>query len=297
MAGDPRKDKKKEKKDAGPREKPAPDQRYFEATRQPAYSFWLVLPFAFVYLVGTVFHQAANEPFQLNYADSIIKVIAREIWDSRGLDRYFPSTLSALVLVAFFGCWQAYKKTSWRVEPGSLGLMLTECLLFAVCLQVLHLLIDAPRTPLPRGGAGHASLALVQWAGAAPPGFSGNLWKDMVIACGAGVFEELVFRVFLVGLITLFLWRVGGLDKKGALCVAVCLGAFVFTLAHYQPLNQYMGPMRPAEVSFWRGFAFRYIAGVMLGFLCYLRSFGVAVGSHALYDILVVLQDHIRDSA
>ena len=46
--------------------------------------------------------------------------------------------------------------------------------------------------------------------------------------------------------------------------------------------------------SFWQGAAFRFLAGVLLGFLCYLRCFALAVGSHALYDILLSVQKFLQ---
>ena len=55
--------------------------------------------------------------------------------------------------------------------------------------------------------------------------------------------------------------------------------SLVFSLAHY------VGGQGEAFSLF--GFAFRAVAGMFFCVLFFLRGFGIAVGSHAMYDVIV----------
>ena len=48
-------------------------------------------------------------------------------------------------------------------------------------------------------------------------------------------------------------------------------------------------PACPAEPFTWFAFIFRWMAGVFFAWVFVFRGFGVAVGTHAMYDILVRL--------
>ena len=103
----------------------------------------------------------------------------------------------------------------------------------------------------------------------------------LVLSIGAGLYEELVFRVLLVGGLY---WGIQHLasDKITAYLVAAVVGAMVFSAVHY------IGALGdPFELS---SFFFRFLFGLALNALFLVRGFGVAAWTHALYDILVVSQ-------
>jgi hypothetical protein len=264
-------------------------QTYLNATRKPVYSLWIVLPFALMYLGGMFYHhvwgRGSGAPFAMNYGDSIIQKAFYLVWEAQGVYRFFPSLVSALVLAASFIVWHFARRAPWKTEPGYIGLMFIESLFFAIVLQLLDILINAPA----RSAADAACAVSLAAAGGHPSG-GALLWRNLVVYCGAGVFEELVFRVFLVGALILFFQRVTAFNHKAALADAAILGAILFTLVHYQPVNAYGEPFRGAALDFWRGFSFRFLAGVLLAYLCHLRAFGIAVGAHAFYNILIAFQ-------
>ncbi len=80
-----------------------------------------------------------------------------------------------------------------------------------------------------------------------------------------------------VGLYTVL--RVVRLPKVVAVSLAAVVAALAFAAAHH--VGPYGEPMR---ADF---FVFRTIAGLYFTFLFVARGFGIAVGAHAGYDVLV----------
>jgi hypothetical protein len=110
-----------------------------------------------------------------------------------------------------------------------------------------------------------------------PP--TGDLWTQLALSIGAGLYEELLFRVLLVGGLAL-LFRPFFENPNAGYLLAAILGAGLFSLAHY------VGPLGdPFELA---SFAFRYLFGLALNVLFLWRGFGVAAWTHALYDVMVV---------
>ncbi len=113
------------------------------------------------------------------------------------------------------------------------------------------------------------------------PGAAGGWEAVFFRSVGAGLYEELFFRLFLLSLLYLLLSRAfafHGLHRFFALGGAVLLSGFLFALAHH------LGP--GGEPISGRVLLFRTIMGVLLGVLFVFRGFGVAVYTHAWYDIL-----------
>ncbi len=111
---------------------------------------------------------------------------------------------------------------------------------------------------------------------------SARAWEEILFrSMGAGLYEELFFRLFLLSLLYLLLSRAlafHGLPKAFALGGAVLLSGFLFALAHH------LGP--GGDPFSGRILLFRTVMGVLLGLLFVFRGFGVVVYTHAWYDLL-----------
>jgi membrane protease YdiL (CAAX protease family) len=95
---------------------------------------------------------------------------------------------------------------------------------------------------------------------------------------GAGIYEETLFRLMLVP--TLFAaLRLLQMPQVLASSWAVTASALLFALAHHAG--------SPGEAFTWYAFIFRWMAGVFFAWVFVLRGFGIAVGTHTAYDILV----------
>jgi membrane protease YdiL (CAAX protease family) len=112
---------------------------------------------------------------------------------------------------------------------------------------------------------------------------------------GAGLYEESLFRLLLLPVLY-GLARSLGMVRAFAGLLAIAVSSLIFAAAHYLPPES--NALSPAayvaaietvhgNAALWYGFVFRAMAGVAFGTLFVLRGFGVTVGSHALYDILV----------
>jgi membrane protease YdiL (CAAX protease family) len=94
---------------------------------------------------------------------------------------------------------------------------------------------------------------------------------------GAGIYEEMLFRLLLFGGIV---WTLKELQWSTPmmLALAAVAASLVFACAHHA--GPYGEPFR-AYI-----FVFRWLAGLYFTLLYQLRGFGIVVGAHACYDVL-----------
>ena len=108
-----------------------------------------------------------------------------------------------------------------------------------------------------------------------------DVWLQMgrIIAfLGAGVYEEVLFRLLLLPLAVWLIHLAGG-ARRVQIAGAIVATSLLFALAHY--VGEYGDPLD------WTTFLFRFSAGAFFGGLFVWRGFGIAAGAHALYDIFV----------
>ena len=101
--------------------------------------------------------------------------------------------------------------------------------------------------------------------------------SDSVIsALGAGVHEELVFRLGMLGGIVALL---RGLPPRLSVPIAFAVSSVLFAAAHHAGAT--------GEPFTTHAFAFRVLAGVAFGAIFWFRSLAHAVYAHVLYDLVV----------
>ncbi|HCK99856.1 MAG TPA: hypothetical protein DHW42_07130 [Candidatus Marinimicrobia bacterium] len=106
--------------------------------------------------------------------------------------------------------------------------------------------------------------------------------KEMIVlALGAGVYEEFIFRVILVSGFLFFLKDILRLQPHLSAILAMISASLIFSLFHY--LGSY------GEVVEIRSFLIRFGAGMFLSLLFVLRGYGITAYTHTLYDLLVIL--------
>jgi hypothetical protein len=266
----------------------APQRNYFSETQQPIYSAALVLPFMLVYQTGLIVLKSRV----INGGDAIITTLSQSLFRTVGVEASFASII---VPIGAFLIWQFHKKGTWTIQPPVLVATFFESLIYAVVLYMLlgyfvHYLpgnnITAP-APAPaaavstqepsvsRDQATPVPAASRTKAGSRRPGV-----EDFVLFCGAGVYEELVFRVFLLGLLLLIFTKFFHMEHAYAAAWAAVTGAVIFSAFHHiggEPFA--VGP-----------FLQRIVAGIYFSAIYFTRSFGVAAASHAMYDIIVGLE-------
>jgi membrane protease YdiL (CAAX protease family) len=105
-------------------------------------------------------------------------------------------------------------------------------------------------------------------------------WAALVVlGVGAGVYEELIFRLIGFALLHALLVDLLALRPAAALVITIAVTSVAFALYHHAG---------GGEPFTWVAMLFRTAAGVWLGLIFAARGFGLAAGAHAAYDVLLV---------
>ena len=105
------------------------------------------------------------------------------------------------------------------------------------------------------------------------------LMEWAVKSVGAGVHEELVFRLGLFGGLFYVTTKYFSWQKYPAFLIAAVVSSLLFALAHH--IGPYGEPMELFPLIF------RFLAGVIFCIIFLLRGFATAVYTHAMYNFIV----------
>jgi membrane protease YdiL (CAAX protease family) len=237
-------------------------QAYFAATKTATYGFLAALPLLALYEVGILLANGGQMMQVRVGADvwlkSLLALLGGTGWMALGL----------VVLLIGAAVFWAERRRRPPIRARFFGLIVAESLGYAVVLAflvggVVGLLFGVWALP---------ANALAQVARM-------PLGLQLALSIGAGLYEELVFRVLLVGGLFLLVRRFVPARNRAYL-VAALVGALLFSLVHY--VGAYGDPFTLAS------FSFRFLFGLALNGVFLLRGFAVAAWTHALYDVLVV---------
>ena len=232
---------------------------YWAESRRPFSSFVFIAPMLLAYEAGVLW---LGKSGLRNGAD----VWLRQFLSSLGFTHFF---LLPLLTCGILLGWHHLRREQWRVGWMVLYGMLVESLLLGCGLMVLA----------------HVQNSLL-FLGHEPGKF-----RHLIAYCGAGIYEEMLFRLMLVPALAA-VCRFGGASRGPSFVCAVVAASLLFAAAHYQ-LDIAIGSWRVGisvgEPFAWLSFLFRVIAGAFFSALFLYRGFGVAAGTHALYDILATL--------
>jgi membrane protease YdiL (CAAX protease family) len=242
---------------------------YWTESRRPMTSLLFITPLLVVYEVGVL---ALGPAALRNGADLWLRELLRFV----GFGQYF---LLPVLTVGILACWHYTTGKPWRLTRGVFSGMIAECTLLVVCLR---LMLEA-QGALFAAVAG--SLAPGERTPAIAPEVSGAV-REAVGFLGAGVYEELLFRLMLLPAAAWALHRMG-IPRRTSVILAVISTSLVFAAAHY--VGGQGETFQLAGLAFWFGFSFRFLAGLFFSMLFLYRGFGIAAGTHAGYDILVGL--------
>jgi membrane protease YdiL (CAAX protease family) len=207
-------------------------------------SFVLIFPLLLVYEIGVLFAG------RVNGAD----LVTRAVYAAAGSRTAYLALYAAVA--AGFLLWIRHTRRWHTLRLEVAGPVLLEAALYALTLGALVSLI------IDRIFGGLLGLGLTV--------------PSVISAIGAGVHEELVFRLALIaGLIAL----ARPLEHRLAVVVAIALSSLAFAAAHH--LGAHGEPWTA------HAFAFRTVCGAAFAAMFWFRSLAHAVYAHVLYDILV----------
>ena len=239
----------------------SPTHRYHELTKGLLFSFLAALPLFIIYEVLILLTAPTTE---------IIVRISVDLWFKQllqviGLDALNISLLLVLIVGIFILIHKRVELNELRL--GYFGVMLVESTLWAILVALISLSLT---NWILTGIAELSSESAVQL----------SYIQMLTLSLGAGLYEELFFRVLLV---SLFIWIFSkwfGTKSWASYTLAILLSAVLFSATHY---TGNMGD--PFTIS---SFLFRFQFGVILNGIYVWRGFGVAAWTHAIYDMIVI---------
>lgn len=225
--------------------------RYARESRRPLAALLFLLPWVVSYELWALGAARAPGPGRELLAHSVIHGLLS--WF--GLVGFWvpPAVLLTALLV-----WHVRLRHPWRVTGWVLPVMLIESAVLAVPLLLVAGLFSPPR-PLDDGSL--------------------RVRDQLLSALGAGIYEELVFRLLLVAGLLALLARLRWLQRRPARWVAVALAALIFAACHFKPIGW--------DAPDGRLFVFLIAAGGYLGAVFLRRGLGVTAGAHAAYNVAV----------
>jgi hypothetical protein len=237
----------------------AETDRYLREGSGPLADLALTLPIFVIYHLGVVWMDVQNA------AD----IVTRELKNlaSSSLPAYSGLTLAiggafaGVLLVLGRGHTLRWQRFAFVAAEGVLYAVAMR-LVASYVVGKIQLDIGAPSPPVPT------------------PAF----FTAVVLSLGAGLYEELAFRVglFGIGRRLLLAMMPEALPSQRALASLgwAALGAAVFSGWHY--LGQFGEPFE------LRSFVFRWVCGLVFTLIYAFRGFAPVVWTHALYDIWVM---------
>lgn len=235
---------------------------YWLATRRPLPSLIFVAPLMLTY-EWAVSRQLGNGQTVLRTgADAWL----RQTMASWGMTDQW---LLPLGLVVILLAWQVVQSGPWQFRPSICVGMVIESFLLALALVGISRLVDLGFCTLERYPSPFLSTSSPM---------SHSPLAPVIGYFGAGIYEEALFRLLLVPVLFRSL-RLLQTPLILSSALAATGSALLFSLAHHAGA--------PGEAFTWFAFVFRWMAGVFFAWVFVLRGFGVAVGTHTAYDVLV----------
>lgn len=238
---------------------------YWNLSRSPRYSLTFALPLLAMYEVLAL---AVNqgEGFGIrNGADVLLRSVAATIFGAWGPPLFGAAIAVILLALAV----RDSRRSASGIRPRFYVLMLLESAVLALAFGVIVGLITAQLLNAFPLIIGQAKDAATSWP------------VMLMVSLGAGIYEELVFRVLLVSGLLFLARTLFGWGNVAASTFAVIGGALVFSAFHY--IGAYGDPLELPS------FVFRTVAGLAFSGLYVTRGFGITAWTHALYDVFLLV--------
>lgn len=109
-----------------------------------------------------------------------------------------------------------------------------------------------------------------------------NVWLEIILSIGAGVYEEIVFRFLLITSLYFVFSVLCKINKPTSIVISIFTASFLFTMMHYIGIF--------GDNFSYTNFTFRFLSGILLSAIFMFRGLGIAVYTHAIYDVLLVVR-------
>ena len=234
---------------------------YFDRSHRPLQCLIFIAPLLIIYQIGSVLH-----PWSPVHSQSH-NIIAFELMlNFFSLFGAVGSYLPPLAVAAILLGWHVARKDPLKFEPGLYLAMGAESFLWAVALVILFVAVAHGITMQAVTHPVEHVMTRLSWQ------------SQVVLSIGAGIYEELLFRLVLLTVLNMILVDLFGLSVAKAIPIIIIASAVLFSLYHF------LGNEQPT----WGAFIIRTIAGIYFAGIFIFRGFGIDVATHAGYDLMVV---------
>lgn len=233
-------------------------KHYFSSTHTLLYSYLISLPLLLLYEVLIFWAQPDSE--------QVVR-ISVDVWIKTLFSYIGKDVLSiTLILVALVGVFVLYRERK-KLSSLKLSYFFTMVIEASFYAFFLALLINITVSGL---------LQIVQTS----PIQTLTTLQQLALSLGAGLYEELFFRVILVSAL-LFIFKKVFNKQSMAFASAILLAAVIFSLVHF--VGAFGDPFTIGS------FLFRLLFGIALNAIYLWRGFGMAAWTHAIYDLMVIV--------
>ncbi len=277
------------------------EDSYLERTSRPFYSLIFVLPFIALYEFGTFYinTDVSNQ--------SQIRVVAfvwlQNLLESIGFSGKYAWAAPPFAIIIILLSLQFTSGKKWKFSFSDLLPMLIECVLLAVPLIVLTLFLSSAKLQINfdrlygyKIKSQANVLPMCTSISDGNSGYSGestnnsmpeqSLAAKIVTGIGAGIYEELVFRLILICFLLFLFQDIIRTTHINSIVLSVLISAGLFSAHHH--INFFNGQMSTVDPFDFTRFVFRTIAGIYFAILFAFRGFGITAGTHAFYNIIAV---------
>lgn len=255
----------------GRRGEDARSESYLFLSTRPLHILVFLAPLIALYEAGSLLYLTDPE-------SGVVETIRAHrlmagFFDAFGVGGFF---LPGVMIVVVLLLWHVLVRDRWRIDVPVIPLMLIESAAWTIPLLILGQIVVRAMGH----GAGMEEMAAAATGAAGGAPFAGlSAPARLTIAIGAGLYEELLFRLVGIAAIHLIAVDVAGMRSSVGGWVAVGVSALAFALYH--------GPVGASGVD-WASLSFFFLAGMFFGGIYLWRGFGIVVAVHALYDIAVL---------
>ena len=245
-----------------------PHLSYWQRAQEPLQALIFLLPLIAFYELGAAF--LSIDRVRSGLRMSQFRELPSYLKSRQDLIEFFAMFgisspyLPGLAVLAVLLCWHWVKRDRCGLRWKFLGLMWAESMLLSLPLFVFSLVL--------------ARRAAATGTDAQTPAELNSL-DHIVLSVGAGIYEELVFRLIGIALLHWLLVDWLGVPMRWGAAATIGVTSIAFSLYHFS--SNY--PFAPGL------FVFYTVAGIYFAAIYLLRGFGIVVAVHALYDIFVVL--------
>lgn len=230
-------------------------ESYYHRSKNLARSFLFILPLLVLYEVGIALQGSSIKNASDVFVEKVFGLLGKN-----------GSLIFNFLVIAFLLISIIYIEKKYQLDLTTFIFMFLESVVYAFFIgNVLGYVVYK---------------ILFPYALARP--FSMNAWLGVILSIGAGVYEEIVFRLLLITALSFIFATLLKISKPVSKILSIMMGALLFAAMHY------VGTL--GDIFTNTNFTFRALSGIVLSTIFLLRGLGVAVYTHAIYDVLSVLK-------